>query len=168
MLFRSGTPIQSPGNAGSFLNGAGVNIRSGRGFGAVSGLSTQFQMSGTTLLLAGMGCTMTPLVSGTMYFSTSCQIATNVASGTTNACQIYGTGAVPAQGTNSNVGQGTGYGTSFEANANTGGCWMPWSQMSIVATLTIGTQYWGDIAISVPGGGGSGFAMWGMVWMAEF
>lgn len=158
--------IQSPGNGGSFINGTGYNIRTQRGGITKGGLTTQFSTTSGSLVMCGIGGQFTPRTSGTIFLGTSCQIAVNVANCVCLACQLYGTGTPPAQGA-AQTGSGTGYGTSFNANSNTGGVWVPWSQMSIVAGLTVGTTYWADIAISTANTATNAYAQWGMVWVTE-
>lgn len=165
-IVASAANMFSPGAGGSYLNASGVNIRTGRAAVSKNGLSTQFTTASSALVMAGMAAQFTPQLSGTVFIGVSCQIAVNTASGNANACTLYGTGTPPAQGA-AQVGNAPGYGPSFQANANTGGVWVPWSQKSVSTGLTVGTQYWADLGLGTQGGPGNAYAQWCSIWVQE-
>jgi hypothetical protein len=163
----TGGIIESPGNAGSFLNGAGVNIVSGRAAVSKSGLSTAFLTSSTNLVMAGMACQFTPRVSGLVILGFSCQIATDTADANCNIVGFLGTGTPPTQG-QAQTGSSFGYGATLQGNAYSISMWVPWAQAGVWSGLTIGTTYWTDIGLcNNSGAGGSAYAQWAMCWVGE-
>lgn len=163
----TGGTIQTPGNAGSFLNGAGVNIVSGRAQGSKSGLSTAFSTASLALVMAGMGLQFTPQVSGTVMLGFSCQIATDAVNANCNIVGFLGTGTPPTQG-QAQTGASFGYGATLQGNANSVSMWVPWAQAGIWSGLTIGTTYWMDFAYcNNAGNGGRAYGQWAMCWVGE-
>lgn len=153
------------GTAGNYMNGSGVNIISGRA-NVTKSSSVQFQTSSTTLVMVGMNCQFTPVISGIVLLFCSTQIAVGNASTACNASMFIGTGTPPAQGA-PNTGSVPGYGSTFAGNPYTAGMWVPWSQGAVFGGLTLGTTYWFDYAICNTGAAGPVYTAWGNLWVGE-
>lgn len=160
--------IMSPGNAGSFLNGNGTNIVSGRAYQRTPALSTRFLTSSQPLVMCGIASQFTPRVSGTVIIACCASIATDGPNAAANVVPCLGTGTPPAQGA-AQVGNGFGYGSTLSGNGYSASMWVPWSHSGLWGGLSIGTTYWVDIAIcNNTGNGSSAYIQWAMIWVGEY
>lgn len=164
-IHTTGGSVQSTGNPGTYLNGAGVNIVSGRAAVNKSS-SVQFSTTNTSLTMVGVGAQFTPRVSGIVLLFVSTQIAVGSASTACNGGLFIGTGTPPSPGA-AQTGNSPGFGTTFAGNPYTAGMWVPWSQGAVFAGLTVGTQYWFDYAISNTGAAGTIYTQWSNLWVGE-
>lgn len=158
----TGNYIRSPGNAGSFLNGSGINVESGKAsFLAQYLTGGPWTVTSTSNIMAGFGSTITPQITGRVVymFQAICSV-----SGPTNTAfnwqGMYGSGTPPAQG-NGTSGAGMGINvqcTTTAANSYTF-CGTAWS-------LTTGTTYWFDILAWV-GASSTGLMSYANAYMIE-
>lgn len=148
----TGGSIQSPGSAGTFLNGAGINVETGKP--NVSYQTTNFSnvFNGSTNVMGGLGPNMilTPQVTGRVLVIYRC-IAWNTNSAYTfNFGVNYGTGTPPALNA---VAVGTTIAINVQVTEFTTG--NTFTLMSFQTGLTVGAAYWFDTLnwTSSPGGG---------------
>lgn len=154
--------FQTSGNAGTFLNGAGTNVVTGRAFVTKGIFSSPFNTSSTSFVMAGANLLITPMVSGIVIFSASAQISNNANSGGASIGLRFGTGAAPTQGQAETGNQIPGYGMGMQNSTNnlTQGTWAPWCQSGIAWNMTIGTQYWFDMMMASTVSGGTSQLQW--------
>lgn len=162
----TGGSVQTNGTPGTFLNGSGVNILTGRGYNGKGFLSSQFAFSGSTQVAAGANLTMTPHVTSLVLFCGMCQLGAGSSNSAVNMGLCFGTGTPPAQG-GGITGTLMAYGSTFGTNANIYGAWVPWGIMLPWGGFTVGTQYWFDFACAVSNNVGTGYAMWGDIYACE-
>lgn len=105
----------------------------------------------TTLVMAGLAGTITPLVTGRILI----MVSGCIASGTTNdggKLQLsYNTGSVPSNG-DALTGNQTGTVAIFTADLASTDKY-GFSLQSFVSTLTVGSAYWLDLAFAAVTGG---------------
>jgi collagen type VII alpha len=148
-----------PGSAGAAstvtgptgpLGATGASTGIGGIYTAASG--GPFGPYGTTLSFIGLGFRYTPVSSGRLMLIFA-GLARNSTGGTgagTSIMAKYGTGASPVAGAAG--GSGTQFGQfqqSFSASAND---YSGFTVMEIVSSLTLGTTYWFDLAITATAG----------------
>lgn len=145
--------VQTPGNAGLFLNGAGTNIVSGRMISSSQGANQYPSLTATSPVQFGFNCTGTPRTSGRVLTMMTGRFASIVAqiSGLAHVLS-YGTGTAPGQGA-------TGTGTTFGFQNYTvspvasDGTTLPVALMAIAVALTVGTAYWFDMQVWIGASG---------------
>lgn len=138
--------VQTPGNPGNLLNGAGTNLVSGRAF-VFRSSTTAYSVPDGNYRAFGLNCTLTPATSGRLILSARIG---NMSSGSNSTFVVlsYGTGTPPTQGaaisSSSQLGNGVqgGYGGSSWANSG--------SLSGMLNGMTIGTTYWFDFACVGP------------------
>jgi hypothetical protein len=99
----------------------------------------------TTLTMAGIGVTFTPIYSGNVFVTYNGLGSNNTANGTATIRIQYGTPTPPAYNaalTGTQASKGTGI---AQAGYLAGQQWT-WSVSAILTGLTLGTQYWVDLA----------------------
>jgi len=109
---------------------------------------------GTTQTAFGVGMTYTPSTTGRMMIIASGTAQQTSASNMTNVFGRYGTGTPPTSGATAGLGSQFGL-TQHIGGSATGGDWIGFVVEAIIS-MTIGTTYWFDIAISGTGGTGAG------------
>lgn len=146
--------VQSPGNAGSLINGSGYNLVSDRATATRTGLATgAYSTTSTSQVMLGANCTFTPRTSGRVLITASAQIANGSASSGVAVAMAYGTGTPPTAG-QALTGNGLGYGPTLINPSNVWAFFVPWASSAVLGGLTVGTTYWVDFTIQVYGGAG--------------
>lgn len=150
----TGGVVQSPGNVGTFLNGAGVNVESGKA--NVSYQTTSFSnvFSGPTNVMGGLGpnMTMTPQITGRILVIFRAIAWVTNSSYTFDYSVNFGTGTPP--GLNA-AAVGTTMAINVQVTGFTTGNTFTLMTMHPTA-FTVGTTYWFDtLNWTNAGGGGS-------------
>lgn len=140
-IITTGGSIQGPGNSGSFLNGSGIDIMTGKAFAQFNTLTTGYnQFTSTSPTMGGMGTQLklTPQVTGRVLCYMR-PFAYNTVAGSAFDMQLsYGTGTPPAAGAAS-TGQSLGINLQMTSNLS-----KSYDFTQVATGLTVGTQYWFD------------------------
>lgn len=165
----SAASVQTPGPSGTFLNGPGVNLITGRALAVYNLFSSPFTTTiNASFVMTGAQAVITPKTSGLIMCFASVQIANGSANSSTSVGIRIGTGAPPTAGQTGTPGnQAPGYGMGLQNTTNSVGIWVPWSQVGMAGNCTIGTQYWWDFMVGVSGNAATAYMQWGSLQLIE-